>query len=409
MPIAPLLRLRLRWYPLSTTRLLLRRWQALVLTVGVLGAANASVLGNLDTFSRPLTMLLAPGHGAGWRLSYLLVLLALAVLWAWMQRAQIAGGGFMEFAGSLPFSARQRRRVDLVVLLLADSPLLLMVCAAVIVTAGRRAPAAQLLVLCDLAPLALVAQLAALERRPLAWAGVGAACVLLALGVGKGFGLAGGVIAGSAACLALAVVPWPSLRRRPAPAAAHAVARARARGAMRLLAGRHAPALRISLAILYGERRNEVLAKAVSAAAVIAAALGLMALFDYDGRSFPTVLLAQGAVALTLSGLYRGLHVAHVASAGFTGALPLAARWWIRFDLAALLGFGLPFLAAPTLAGWHAHAAPTGPLLAGLLSNAALLCALRPAQLISERHAVVLGAVLTAAWTAATIAGLTGD
>jgi hypothetical protein len=97
---------------------LLRRWQAILLATGVLASANASAFGNLDTFARPLLTLVAPGHGAAWRIGYLLGLLLLAAAWAAMQRDQIAGGPFMAFAGSLPFTPRQRRNADLAVLLL---------------------------------------------------------------------------------------------------------------------------------------------------------------------------------------------------------------------------------------------------------------------------------------------------
>jgi hypothetical protein len=146
----------------------------------VLASANASVFSNLDTLARPILQLLAPGHGAVWRCGYLLLLLAAAALWAHMQRDQIGGGGFMQFAGSLPFSARQRRRVDLAVLLLADSPLLLMVAGALSSAMAQRAPAAHGLLLAALVPLALVAQLAVLERRLAAGAFLAAACLVLA-------------------------------------------------------------------------------------------------------------------------------------------------------------------------------------------------------------------------------------
>jgi hypothetical protein len=162
----------------------------------------------------------------------------------------------------------------------------------------------------------------------------------------------------------------------------------------------------MSLAVLWRERRGDLLAKALTAGAIGAAAAGLVLLFERDARSFPTVLLAEGCVALAFSGLYRGLHQAHRASMGFAGALPLRPHWWRAYDLAAVLAAALPFLAAPAAFAVAVGAAPPARALAALASNAALLCALRTPQLISDRYAVVLSTVATGCWTAATIACL---
>jgi hypothetical protein len=378
---------------------LLRRWQAITLVTGVLASANASAFGNLDTFARPLLTLVAPGHGAAWRIGYLLGLLLLAVAWAAMQRDQIAGGPFMAFAGSLPFTPRQRRNADLAVLLLADSPLLLVAASALGLAAGRGAPAAHAVLLCDVALLALVAQRAVLERRPGAWPGVAAGAVLAGACFGTRVDLAANLFVGAAAVLALVLAPRPRAHRR--------AWRSRARRASPLTVGRRrGAALQISLAILVRERRGEMVAKGLSAAAVVAAAIGLVILFDRDTRSFPTVLLAEGCVALTFSGLFRGLHLAHRASMGYAGALPLPAGWWRPYDLVAVLAAALPFLAAPAAYAWAIGAAPPAHGVAALASNAALLCALRTPQLISDRHAVVLATVLAGCWTAATMAYL---
>ena len=396
---SPLLRLRLRWYAVSTARLLLRRWQAVTLIAGVLASANASAFGNLDTLARPLLTLLTPGHGAAWRIGYLLAVQAVAGAWAAMQREQIAGGPFMAFAGSLPFTPRQRRNADLAVLMLADSPLLLIAAGALGLTAGRGAPAAHDVLLCDVALLALVAQQAVLERRPRAWAGVAAGAVLAGACFGTSLDLAANLCVGAAAALALAVPPRPRAPRRARRNIAH--------GSSPLAIGRHrGAALHISLAILLRERRGETIAKALTASAVTAAAIGLVFVFERDTRSFPTILLADGAIALTFSGLFRGLHMAHRASTGYVGALPLAAGWWRPFDLAAVLAAALPFLAAPAAFACAIGAARPTVALGALVSNAVLLCALRPFQLFSDRHAVVLATVLAGCWTAATIACL---
>jgi hypothetical protein len=396
---SPLLRLRLRWYAVSTARLLLRRWQAVTLATGVLASANASAFGNLDTLARPLLTLLAPGHGAAWRTGYLLGLQALAAAWAAMQREPIAGGPFMAFAASLPFTPRERRRVDLAVLLLADSPLLLVAASAFGLAAGRGAPAAHAVLLCDVVLLALVTQRAVLERRFGTWVAVALGALLAGAAFGTRLALAANVLVGVAAAGALVLAPRPRARRVTRPLHVR-------RGRPPALGGRHGAALQISLAVLLRERRGELVAKGLTAAAIVAAAVGLVTLFDRDARSFPTILLAEACCALAFSGLFRGLDQAHRASIGFVGALPLAAKWWRPFDVAAVLGAALPFLAAPTAFAWTIGAAAPARLLVALASNAALLCALRAPQLISERHAVVLATVVAGCWTAATIACL---
>lgn len=387
---------------MSTARLLLRRWQALVLLLGVLASANASVFSNADTFARPLLLLVSPGHGPGWRFSYLILLLAVAALWAHMQRAQIKGGAFMAFAASLPLDARQRRRADLAVLMLADSPLLLMVAGALASEAARGGMPAHLSLLAALVPLALAAQVGVLERRALAAAGLAAACILLAGAFGTRVAPAANLLVCAAASLALRRAPWPQPR---------ALARLRLPALvwpgrlLRAVAGRHTAPLQASFSILLRERRDEALAKALGATALCAGALGLAAVFEHDGRSLAAAWFVQGCIALHLSGLFRGLQMAHRASTAYTGALPLAPHWWRRFDLAAVLAFGLPFLAVPALLAWR-EGAGAARAAAGLLSYAVLLCVLRAPQLASQRHAVVLCTILAGVWMAATIACL---
>jgi hypothetical protein len=171
------------------------------------------------------------------------------------------------------------------------------------------------------------------------------------------------------------------------------------------MAGRHTAPLQVSFSILLRERRDEALAKALGAAALFAGALGLATVFEHDARALAAAWFAQGCIALHLSGLFRGLRMAHRASVAYTGALPLAPDWWRRFDLVAVSGFALPFLAAPAMLACYEGAGPARAA-AGLLSYAALLCVLRAPQLASERHAVVLSVIVAGGWMAATIACL---
>lgn len=144
----------------------------------------------------------------------------------------------------------------------------------------------------------------------------------------------------------------------------------------------------------------------MGAAAVIAAVLALMKVFDYDLRGRVVALLAQGVIALTVSGMFRGLRMAHALAADYTGSLPVRRAWWRAFDLAAVLGFGLPMLAVPALAAWHLAGLAPARALAGTVSFSVLLAALRAPQLFRERHAVVLSSLLAGCWTAATVAWL---
>ncbi|WP_332878903.1 hypothetical protein [Massilia sp. S19_KUP03_FR1] len=396
------MRSRLQWYARSTARLLLRRWQALLLACGVLAAANSSILGNARALGYPLLVMFEPGHGALWRGAYLLLLLAVAAAWVLMQRDQIEGGGFMQFARTLPFSRRHLRRVDIVVLVLADTPLLLVVCCAGVASLQRGSTGAELVLLIDVALLGLLTQLCALERR--LDAALAPALAGLALGAASTSSLAlpAGLLAGALASLLLgAAIPRARMRWQRAGILTP-LARAGASLAQRL-----PPAGMLSVRILCRALRAEAAGKAIAAASIAAAALGLMRIFDYDARAFPLALLAQGVVALCVSGLYRGMHIVHTSSAAYCAALPLKKQWWRWYDIATLLGFALPFLAllggAPVLHGAvaPAHAA------AGVASFALLLVMLRTVQLASERQAVVLVAIVTGCWIAATIACLT--
>lgn len=383
--------------------MLLRRWQALALIVGVASAAGSTPMDNMAMFARPLLGLLAPGHGITWRFAYLMVLLLACAAWAGMQRRQIEGGAFMAYAASLPFSARQRRRVDLAVLVLADTPLLAIAGAALVVVAAHGAAMARQLLLIDVVLLALAAQLAVLERRPGAWAGVAAGALVLAASQDSSLLPLAALAVGALTAFALAFGPWRrprrGLPRMKIPVLAWPAA------LPRMLAGRHAAALQVPLAILVRERRAESLTKALAAAAIAGAALGLVLLFEGDGRSFATVLIAQALVALTAGGMFRSLQMGHRAGIGLTGALPIPRHWHRRFDLAAVLACALPFLAGLALLA-VAAGVPVLRALAGLASYAALLCALRAPAVFSERYAVVLATLLAGCWCAATIACL---
>jgi len=415
---SPLLQYRLRWFALCTARLLLRRWQALALIVGLGASAGTTVLDNMEMLAYPLLALLDPAHGVFWRCLHLVALLAVCGLWAGMQRVQIEGGPFMAFVGALPFSTRQLRRVGIAVLLLADSPLLFLVGWALVSTIVHRAPLTHPFLLLVVVLLALAAQVAVLERRPRLLPGVAVAgCIVaggLSLPAGAALTIELLVASGAAAALwwgtgrrVLATAAAPSLAE-PAPAPAPAPAPTAP------VAARHArynapwlQALRLSWWIVFRARRNEAVGKAALAAGCLALAWGLARIFGGDARSLGTILIAQGVVALTVSGMFRYLHLTHRDSCGFTGALPLRSTWWRPFDLAVVAALCLPFLAGLAAMAWRLGAIAPLPAAATVVGATLLLWALSVPHLFTDRHAAVLAAIVTGLWIAIMLASLT--
>lgn len=393
-----LLPLRLRWYAASTGRLLLRRWQALLLALGVLAPV---LFTSVDTLAYPLLLLSAPEHGLAWRFGYLLALCGLAVLWALMQREQIAGGGFRRFGGSLPLSHRLTRLTDLLVLALADSPLWLPLIAALLAAGLASAPsaalkAARLLFLFDFALFILLVQLAALERRFLAWLAVAALGLVCLASIGSAWQLGACALAGAVALVLLAR-PLPRGGARMRTAAQRALAPFAA--AAWTVGRRLHPALRISLGVLIRQRRAETIGKMLVAGCVVLGALVMMEAWEYDSRALPASIIGDAIIALSFSGLYRGLQMAHDDAARFAAALPLRRFWSVGFDMVVVAALGLPFFAALAGAMLVHEAAQVRIVLGVPLSAVGLLVVLRQQQLYLERHAVVLTLMTGVSWS----------
>ncbi len=398
-----MLHYRLRWYALSTARLLLRRWQALVL-----GTALLTPLNDMGDVAHKLAALVLTvfdaGHGWCWRLGYLFGVQALALMWTAMQRAQIGGGGFAEMLASLPFTARHRRRVDLAVLLLASSPLLVPVVSAVSLLAirGGGQALAQLLFVVAVALLALQVERMALARRWQSFLFVAPANLVLALSLSASSVLLRVGTGAAGVLLALVLLRTELARsnaRWPAP-----VQRlyARLHGGVLARVDRLPPPLLISVSALYRQHRSEVLSKLLWSGAIVALARLLMSAWDYDARAFGLLVIAQCGIALLVSGLYRALHMAHIEATAYFAALPLKARWWRWLDTGSLVGLGLPLILAPAALVFVEHGARPHQLLASSASAAALIAVLRLPQLLVERHAVVFCTIVAGAWTVAT-------
>ncbi|MBC7858741.1 MAG: hypothetical protein H7Z39_08160, partial [Burkholderiaceae bacterium] len=168
--------------------------------------------------------------------------------------------------------------------------------------------------------------------------------------------------------------------------------------ATRAVGRRLHPALRISLGVLIRQRRAETIGKLLFAGCIVLGVLLMMDAWDYDKRALPATIIGDAVIALSFSGLYRGLQTAHDDAAPFAAALPLRRFWSVGFDMAAVTALGLPFFA--TLAGamlLH-EAAQVRIVLGGLVSAVALLAVLRQQQLYNERHAVVLNLMAGVSW-----------
>ena len=109
--------------------------------------------------------------------------------------------------------------------------------------------------------------------------------------------------------------------------------------------------------------------------------------------------------ALSLSGLYRGLHMAHADASRYFAALPLRPACLRFADIVLVATLGLPFLVLPPAALLaHRHAAPAS--IAAAASSLALLCVLRATQLFSQRHSVVLSSLVAGTWGVLTMASI---
>ncbi|PUE53045.1 hypothetical protein B9Z45_13180 [Limnohabitans sp. 2KL-17] len=397
-----LLTLRLRWYSEATALLLLRRWQAIVLVLGVFG-------GSLLVESSHLVLaLLDERHGLAWRLGAIGLWQGCWCLWALMQIDQIRGGRFRDFAQSLPLTPRHWRATDLLVLLVSNTPLLLPFFAAAFVLGARQGLSWEALrgglLIVFLLASQFVCQLSAMQGRirglgalvvadvwvagALSMHGPMAAALLAPAATGALWSLWGEVPAlplGAAALFSRVHRLWMSLSRR--------------------LIARLPPLIRLALAILYRQHRSSMFGKLFSCLLVVFVAEGLMSIWAYDGRSLPMALIAAGLVAMSISGLYRHLQMAHDEARPFTAALPMRRGWTVPGDTLAVLSFGLPFVLAMVGLLWW-HAALSAELAAGFVSSFALLVVvLRRPQLSSSRNAVLSTALVVGLWTftAATI------
>ncbi|MCW8164808.1 hypothetical protein D8B22_08685 [Verminephrobacter aporrectodeae subsp. tuberculatae] len=391
-----ILALRLRWYGEATAQLLLRRWQAVLLLVGVLGGSL------LVESSHWVLVLLNDQHGMVWRLGVIGLWQGCWFLWVLMQLDQLRGGRFRDFTQSLPLSPQHWRTIDLLVLLVSDTPLFLPFVSAAFVLGGRQelswdALAGGLLIV-FLLSAQLACQLAVLRGSIRALISLVFVDGWVAYALSLDDPMRSGMLAMAAiAGLWALVSPLPALLLR-------AVALPRPVQEIWLLLTRHLfsrlpPLTRLSLGILYRQHRSSMLGKLFNCLLILVTAEGLMSIWRYDGRSLPMALIAAGLVALSASGLFRHLKMAHDDALPFTAALPMPRRWALLGDTLAVLSFGLPFVLAMACTLWD-HAGLSALRTAGFVASFALLVLLlHPPQLLSNRNAVMISSLTAALWT----------
>jgi hypothetical protein len=158
------------------------------------------------------------------------------------------------------------------------------------------------------------------------------------------------------------------------------------------------PAAFVPLNYLVRQAPVETFGKLAVASAVTAAALGLMAIWEYDDRCAGLAVITLAIVAVAISGLYRDLMMAHRATLPLVAGLPLPAHWARKFDHAVLMLAGAPF--AVVIGGVVAFHQPhrLAPMLLLGAAFPGLIAVLRLPQVHTERQAVVLSAVIAALW-----------
>lgn len=395
-----LVRLRLQWYGRLGRDLLARHWQwALLATLLVPGAP---IVAPFLKFALLLGMAVAPGMGVAGHVVLAGVIDLAAVLWILPQRRALLGGAFMDYVATLPVGRRVRLGVEATMLAVANGPLLLsagLAAGQIAALADGPYPACCFL---GVLGLAAVAQHAVVNRRLVLLGGVAVGDLLLAVGldaplpVGRWCLLA--ALAGTVALAGLGNrLAAVGGRWRPRRAGRVVVALDRTRLV--------APALRVQWGVL----ADRPVLSVFRIGAAVALALGvarLVALFDFDTRAVPTMIVAVAAIGLLLAGLYRPLFDAHRAAAAYLATLPFSPRYWPLRDMGFLMLINL----VPLAILLRPQARQGGALLAifaGLaVAGQALLVLLRWPVLHGGRYRLVLSLLLAAGWSGAAMAAV---
>ncbi|VVE01601.1 hypothetical protein PPN31114_02150 [Pandoraea pneumonica] len=387
-----MLTLRLRWYAHETSRVLLRHWQVLVLTL-MLVLPSMPVFAQARILGAPVLATLAPARGIEWQFLWVHALEAIGALWVLAQRRAISGGAFAAFVRSLPIPEWRGRTVDLAVLVLASTPLLLSVVAAVIALATH--PGAHYLYVIDLTLITLAAQLAVLHRkRQHLWPLV-AANVLLVAGLQiagtSGYALLIGALLIALWSLTRSSVAQVSLRK-PSAVPFNTLAASEPR--------RFPPVVRLQAGILR-RHSSALLGRCLMMTAIAGVTVYLIRLWEFDGRTLPLVLISQAAIVLVAAMHYRELSAAHQRAAHFTRSLPRRPFVQTFADVATVAALALPFVAVgPVYLALNGTISVASALIV-LIFGLPLVALLRLPQRYVPKQSVLIGATLAALWVTA--------
>jgi hypothetical protein len=395
-----LARLRLRWYFRASGELVLRHWQWLALACLIVpGPPVVSLFLHAASF---LVASVSPGLG---RVQHLLVALTIdlgAVLWILPQRYALSGGAFMRYAGALPLPRNVRLCVEATLLVVANSAILVTAC---IAAAHMLAPPCDPYALCCFLVflvLAAIAQHAVLTRHFIDLLGIILSNSLLAAGLTGSasnsrwvllFAAIGSV--GASALAGSRLRRAGTLRRLGQPSVA---------AGLRVLTQRTPATLIQCKAIL--ERPAQAIFRIGAAIALALGTVRLMAIFDFDGRTFPTAILAMAVICLLLAGLYRTLADARRAMASYLATLPLPPHYWPLHDTRFVLLLNcvpLIILLCPQIMNGLLSLF----IIFGLaVAYQVLLALLRWPVVHGGRHSLLYGVLLTAVWSGAAIAAV---
>ncbi|OIQ84145.1 hypothetical protein GALL_340350 [mine drainage metagenome] len=404
-----LTRLRMRWYAAATGRVLVRHWQLFVIA-GVFVPIGTPVGKLVMSLAMPLMMVLRLGSDSPWHFERIVLIQGIALVWVMVQRRHILGGEFMVYAQALPISLRERRWVNVSVLLPANSLLLVPVAALLMVAPagvfGATSVAFLLASAGALASLVLLAQLAVLERHPAAVPAIGLADGVLSWGLTRPAGAAGWLALGACVLFGVSFLLVPpglfKALRQAILRCASAGRKNRLRQFFRFLP----PARRMQMQVLGLQHAGSTALRMVMAMGLVLGADMLMQIFAYDTRALPTAILAMAAVALIISGLYRVLRSAHLPVLPYLHALPLPRRFWATQDTGLVVALGAVPLAVLLIPlGLHRGSAAL-TLLALTLAYFALLALLRFPLIYGGRQAVLLGGILASAWSGVAMAAV---
>jgi hypothetical protein len=396
--------LRLRWYIRASGDLLARHWQWFL--IAGLIVPGPQIVGLFFFPALVLEAVISQEPDLRWQLVGIIAIQLTALLWIIPQRRLYTGGGFMRYASALPLSKSLCLGVDLTLLIVANS---LVIVPAFIATAHVLAAQSpdRVFRVCALWVLlgsACVVQMAALERRAIAFLGIALADIALGSSLLSPVAVMRlPLLALALACTIAGLLINPSAKRFGLMSLAFT--NFRQTSSIARVLGQVSPPFLIQCKALTAHPGKAVLR--LSMAIVLALAVDrLIAMFKFDSRSLPTAILALAAISLILSGVYRTLHDAHAAMQAYLAALPVSPRYWLTRDTAFVLLLGVAPLCILLWPLVTHDLSPLFVLLALAVAFQVLLASQRLPLAFGGRNAVLYGFILAAAWSVAAIAAV---